>query len=92
MRIGAKELQMCLKNLAKYPKYLRLFCRQLSQVRKMDFWGYESTQSPIVDLDHGGPIFERGQEKKRSTTPKNWTSKIQGDVEAFKKGYWGGGY
>jgi hypothetical protein len=22
---------------------------------------------------------------------KNRTSKIQGDVEAFKKGYWGGG-
>ncbi len=22
--------------------------------------------------------------------PKNWTLKIQGDVEAFKKGYWGG--
>jgi hypothetical protein len=21
---------------------------------------------------------------------KKWTSKIQGDVEAFKKGYWGG--
>ncbi len=22
--------------------------------------------------------------------PKNWTLKIQGDVEACKKGYWGG--
>jgi hypothetical protein len=41
-----------------------LFCRQLSQVRKMDFLDYESTQSPIFDLDHGGPIFELGQEKK----------------------------
>ncbi len=30
----------------------------------MDFLGYESTLSPIFDLDHGGPIFERGQEKK----------------------------
>jgi hypothetical protein len=27
----------------------------------------------------------------RSTTPNYWTSKIQGYVEAFKKGYWGGG-
>jgi hypothetical protein len=39
-------------------------------------------QSPIVDHDLGGP---------RLTTLKNWTSKIQGDVEAFKKGFWGGG-
>jgi hypothetical protein len=22
---------------------------------------------------------------------KNWTLKIQGDMEAYKKGYWGGG-
>ncbi len=64
MCIGAKEPQMCLKNLAKYRKYLGLFCRQLSQVRKMDFLGYEST-SPIFDLDHGGQIFESGQEKKK---------------------------
>jgi hypothetical protein len=27
--------------------------------------GYESTQSPIFDLDHGAPIFERGQEKEK---------------------------
>jgi hypothetical protein len=53
--------------------------------------GYESTQIPIFDLDHGAPIFERGQEKeKRLTSPKNQTLKIQGDVEALNKGYWGG--
>ncbi len=31
-----------------------------------------------------------GYEPTLSTTPKNRTSKIQGDVEAFKKGYGGG--
>jgi hypothetical protein len=31
-----------------------------------------------------------GYEPTRSTTPKNWTSKIQGNVEAFKKRYLGG--
>jgi hypothetical protein len=52
--------------------------------------GYEPTQNPTVGLDKGGPIFERGQEKtSRLTTLKNWTSKIQGDMKAFKKGYWG---
>jgi hypothetical protein len=28
----------------------------------------------------------------RLTTLKNQASKIQGDMEAFKRGYWGGGY
>jgi hypothetical protein len=30
-----------------------------------------------------------GYKPTRSTTPENWTSKIEGDMEAFKKGYWG---
>ncbi len=55
----------------------------------MDFLGYEFTQSPIFDLDHGGPIF--GQEKKGWPRPKIGLQKFRvNDVEAFKKGYWGG--
>ncbi len=46
--------------------------------------GYEPL---IFDLDH---TRAWSRKKSRLTTPKNWTSKNQGDVEAFKKGYWGG--
>jgi hypothetical protein len=72
---------------------LQLVCSQNFKVRKPDFLGYESTQNPIVDLDNGGPIFLAWSRKSsRLTMLKNWTSKIQGEVEAFKKGYGGGGW
>jgi hypothetical protein len=41
-------------------------------------------------LTTGVRFLSTVKKKQRSATPKNWTSKIQGDVEAFKKGYWVG--
>ena len=66
---------------------LELVCRQLFQVRKMDFFSVLGYEPLIFDLDH---TRAWSRKKSRLTTPKNRTSKNQGDVEAFKKGYWGG--
>jgi hypothetical protein len=59
---------------------LELVCRQLFQVRKMDFFSVLGYEPLIFDLDH-----TRAWSRKKSRTSKN-----QGYVEAFKKGYWGG--
>jgi hypothetical protein len=62
-------------------------CRQNFKAQKTDFWAYESTQSPIFDLDHGSPIFERGQE-----IPPGWTSRNRVMLKHLKRGIGGWGY
>ncbi len=60
-------------------------CRQLFQVRKTDFFRFWVMSPWFLTYTRAW-----SRKKSRLTTPKNRTSKNQGDVEAFKMGYWGG--
>jgi hypothetical protein len=56
---------------------------------KIQSWTSNKVQ--FLGSDFWGPILSVVKKiKGRPRMPKNRTSKIQGDVEAFKKGYLGG--